>query len=635
MTLKRPRSLAGRRDLRFMAAGFASVALLVGMVAPAMAGSPVRAAAVGTKPAGIKSAPVQVKKQAAPARFLSTSQANVKVTRGPVPANEFRKGKPTRGMQPKKGYYGTGGASRLSLPTVSSLPVVNSSIVSTRSGAVGHDGISGTEMRYASPDGTRWNYSLEPPDMALCVGNGYVIQGVNGAVQAFSSGGAALTAVTPANAFLGWDKEFPSGPSVGDPRCQYDPATKRFFMSWYMYPGPGGYLGTVLAVSTSSNPLAPWTVWEIADQGDFVLPGCLVACFPDYPQLGLDANGVWITNNEFDFGQNPSPYAGATIIGISKRLLTEGRDPMLFGVVYGLGFDAWGVPLAFTVQPSVTPSGGYDTGMMGTQYFMSTRDMDGTRDNVLDVWMMTGTNLLNLNYGSTFPDLTRVQLTGQTYACDCIYSAPGGGATQKYGPYPLGQYGSAPIAPNQNLPRLDTNDDRMHQVIYSNGMLWGAASTVMNVVGQSATPTVGVAWWTVRANPMMGASIYSQGYIGVKNSFLWFPAMAVSSTVRGVVAMTFSGPDRYPSTAYAQIDPMMGASSVRVAAAGTAPADGFTAYAPYTRNGTERWGDYSAAATDESGNVWFATEMIGKDALDPYRGAFINWGTWIGVTFPQ
>ena len=633
MTLMRPRGLAGRRDIRFLAAGFASVALLVGMVAPAMAATPVKAAAAGTQPAGVKTAQIQIKKLATPAKFQSITQANPKVARGPIPADEFRKGKPKRGMQPKKGYYGTGGASRLALPQVASLPVVNSSIVTTRSGAVGHDGISGTEMRYASPDGTRWNYSLEPPDMALCVGNGYVVQAVNGAVQVFSSRGAALTAVTPANAFLGWEQEYPVGPSVGDPRCQYDPATRRFFMSWYMFPGPSGALGTVLAVSTSSNPLGMWTVWELPDAGDFTLPGCLVACFPDYPQLGLDANAVWITNNEFDFGQGPSPYAGATIWGISKRALVEGYNPFIYAWVWGLGFEA-GVPLAFTVQPAVTPSGGYDSTMGGTQYFMATRDMDGTRDNVLDVWMMTGTSGLNLTSGSA-PWLSRVQLTGQTYACDCIYGAPGGGATQKYGPYPLGQYGASPIAPNQNLPRLDTNDDRMHQVIYSNGMLWGAASTVMNVVGQSATPTVGVAWWTVRANPVMGASIYSQGYIGVKNSYLWFPAMAVSSTVRGVVAMTFSGPDRYPSTAYAQIDPMLGASSVRVAAAGTAPADGFTAYSPYSRNGTERWGDYSAAATDESGNVWFATEMIGKDALDPYRAAFINWGTWIGVTFPQ
>jgi hypothetical protein len=169
-------------------------------------------------------------------------------------------------------------------------------------------------------------------------------------------------------------------------------------------------------------------------------------------------------------------------------------------------------------------------------------------------------------------------------------------------------------------------------------MLWGAASSVMYVTG-SSYPTVGVAWWTVRAlsgpfTGQMSASIANQGYIGVKNSYLWFPAVAVSNSVRGVVAMSLSGTDRFPSLAYAQFDPYMGASTVRVAASGTAPADGFTAYPPYSRNGTERWGDYNAAATDEAGNVWFAGEYIGKDSLPPNRAAFLNWGTYIGVTYP-
>jgi hypothetical protein len=288
-------------------------------------------------------------------------------------------------------------------------------------------------------------------------------------------------------------------------------------------------------------------------------------------------------------------------------------------------------------MPAVTPSGGYDPSSGGTQYFMSTRDMYGTRDNVLDVWAITGTNSLNLATPG-WPNLTRVQLTGQTYACECISGPPAGGAKQKYGPHPLGEGLIDPGISNQPMARLDTNDDRMHQVVYSQGMLWGAAGTVMDVAGNTSGPTVGVAWWTVRVGTLAGvltAGIAGQGYIGVKDSYLWFPAVAVSSAVRGVVAMSFSSPNRWPSLAYAQFDPFMGASTVRVAANGTAAADGFTAYPPYTRNGAERWGDYNAAATDEAGNVWFAGEYVGKDSTLPSRAAFLNWGTYIGVTYPQ
>src|SRR4029077_18966494 len=37
-------------------------------------------------------------------------------------------------------------------------------------------------------------FELEPPDQALCVGNGHVVEGVNNAVQVFSTAGAAQTA---------------------------------------------------------------------------------------------------------------------------------------------------------------------------------------------------------------------------------------------------------------------------------------------------------------------------------------------------------------------------------------------------------------------------------------------------------
>jgi hypothetical protein len=627
MTLQRPRGLAGRRDLRFIAAGFASAALLVGTVAPAMAASPVKAAAAPM--AGVKTAQVQIRKISSAAKFAPIGTVKV----GPKSSDEFRHWKKTKGIQPKKGYYGPNKSASLAIPTAPSLPVVTPSVVTGRSGAVGRDGISGTEMRYASPDGYRWNYSLEPPDMALCVGGGYVVQGVNGAVQVFSTSGAALTGVTPMNYFIGYPAEYSGGPGVGDPSCQYDPQTKRFFMTLYAWPGMYYGLGTVLAVSNSSNPLGTWSIFELPDGGDLAL-GC-GACFPDYPHIGLDANALWLTNNEFDLA-NAGNYAGVTIWGISKRAIIDSRGTALLADIWGLGFDG-GEPLAFTVMPAVTPSGGYDPSSGGTQYFMSTRDMYGSRDNVIDVWAITGTNSLNL-VTPGFPNLTRVQLTGQTYACECISGAPAGGAKQKYGPYPLGQGQIDPSLSNQQLPRLDTNDDRMHQVVYSQGMLWGAAGTVMNVAGNTAGPTVGVAWWTVRVGTFAGAlaaNFAGQGYIGANDSYLWFPAVAVSSAVRGVVAMSFSSPNRWPSVAYAQFDPFMGASEIRVAANGTAAADGFTAYPPYTRNGTERWGDYNAAATDEAGNVWFAAEYIGKDSTLPDRAAFLNWGTYIGVTYPQ
>ena len=53
---------------------------------------------------------------------------------------------------------------------------------------------------------------------------------------------------------------------------------------------------------------------------------------------------------------------------------------------------------------------------------------------------------------------------------------------------------------------------------------------------------------------------------------------------------------------------------------------GFTGYPEIAGgNGTARWGDYSAAAIDEDGSIWMATEY----SPDGARSAFANWSTYI------
>jgi hypothetical protein len=65
---------------------------------------------------------------------------------------------------------------------------------------------------------------------------------------------------------------------------------------------------------------------------------------------------------------------------------------------------------------------------------------------------------------------------------------------------------------------------------------------------------------------------------------------------------------------------------VHIAAAGTAPEDGFTGYPSLGGDVAARWGDYSAAVADEHGNLWFATEFIPAAS----RTLLANWGTFIG-----
>ncbi len=72
-------------------------------------------------------------------------------------------------------------------------------------------------------------------------------------------------------------------------------------------------------------------------------------------------------------------------------------------------------------------------------------------------------------------------------------------------------------------------------------------------------------------------------------------------------------------------------AALSVALAGVKPADGFTGYKAFGGNGVERWGDYSDATADASGNLRLAAEWIAGDVVFQLRIA--NWDTRI-VQFP-
>ena len=113
------------------------------------------------------------------------------------------------------------------------------------------------------------------------------------------------------------------------------------------------------------------------------------------------------------------------------------------------------------------------------------------------------------------------------------------------------------------------------------------------------------------------------------------------------MAFTLLGQDYFPSAAYAWLDPNDGTGDVNVVSWGIGPQDGFTGYITLdpVDHSIARWGDYSAATADESGNIWFATETINQSCgLSTFvntgftcgstRTIFANWGTTIAKVTP-
>jgi len=167
----------------------------------------------------------------------------------------------------------------------------------------------------------------------------------------------------------------------------------------------------------------------------------------------------------------------------------------------------------------------------------------------------------------------------------------------------------------------------MQEVQYINGVLVGALNTAVNVPGDAGA-RAGVAWFVVRPQVSHGTvsastRVVRQGYLAQQGQYLLYPH--VNMTGNGAMAMTFGfgGPGSYLSAAYATAPAGKGFGTIKLAAAGVAPDNGFTGTKKF--GGVGRWGDYSNGQIIPGTNkVWLATQYI------PNSGdGNANWGNRI------
>jgi len=478
------------------------------------------------------------------------------------------------------------------------------------------------------------NFSLEPPDQALCVGGGHVLESVNTAIRSFSTGGTAETPAIALNQFFGLSPAIVrSSPPVfgdftSDPKCLFD--NGHFIVSMLQAgtdSGTGDFDGSghvMLAVSDTSDPSsASWSIYSIDTASD----GGVCPCLGDQPLIGADANGFYVTTNSFPFFEDG--FNGAQVYAISKAQLESGGssiDVVNVPVTAPAGFE--GIP--YSLQPAKTAPG--STNATNTEYFLSALDFNAALDNRIAVWALTGTNTL----GTATPSLS---LTGTVLGSE-VYGQPPAAEQSSDGVFPLRDdlflntgnpeallYGVTFDRRQFHTELLNTNDDRMNEVVYAGGKLYGAVNTVIKT--ENGPTRTGIAWFVV--NPSGTPSVTTQGYLSVNQENLMFPAFGVNSSGKGAMGVTIVGPDMHPSTAYALFD---GTSfgPLRISQAGPTPDDGFTGYLevlktrPSNKTGVARWGDYGATAVDTDGTIWLANETTAPLAQ---RTTLANWATQI------
>jgi hypothetical protein len=503
----------------------------------------------------------------------------------------------------------------------------------------GFNGLSHVDQRTANGGN---QFSLEPPDQGLCAGNGFVVETVNDVIQVYNQQGLPLVGVEDMNSFFGFVAAINRttgvfGPFLSDPKCYYDHQTQRWFVSELAQDngtnvGATGRNFNLLAVSLTSDPTQGFAIfsYDVTDDGLNGTPnhaGC--PCFGDQPLLGADKFGVYQTTNEFG-----NFFNGAQIYAISKDQLIDAADgtgPL--PVVVQLDASQELLPfggLSYSIQPATAPgSEGWENDeeghiKNGVEYFLSALQFIDTFDNRIAVWALTNTRSLNSN--SPILTLSFDVIRSETYG----QPNP---ASQKAGEFPLGTLHGDP------LPLLNTNDDRMNQVVFAGGILYGGVNSLLKVNGAEHQ---GIAWFGVKPRfdgPTLKGRVVHQGYVAVAGQDVLFPSLGINSEGNGVIAFTLAGSGYFPSAAYTDINEGNGLPFVHVAGAGKDPDDGFTAYPQIAAgaNGVGRWGDYSAAVADGE-RIWFASEYIPKACSGlalPCRTLNANWGTFFATVRPS
>jgi hypothetical protein len=450
-------------------------------------------------------------------------------------------------------------------------------------------------------------FDIEPPDQGLCAGNGFVIETINVVIAVYDTTGVMLQPPTSMNSFF----LQPFNVILTDPRCYYDAADGRFFVTIEDMP-PDGRSYLDIAVSNDSNPLHGFVLFQIdtTDDGSGTTPfhlGC--PCYGDQPLIGADEYGFFISTNEI--GINTSVFNGAQIYAMSKKLL----EGFLVGTVVQFGdiVDNDGADLAYSIQPATSPDPVAQL-PAGAEFLLASRDFSGEGSNTLGVWAITNTSsLVNVK-----PNLTLQEKVVNTPA---FYTNPNP-ATQKRGPVPLG----ASLGDREG--KLNADDDRMQQVVFAGGLLHGALTT-------NDLSTKLAAIDIFRVKPMI-ASTGKLAVTGVRavelsspDLNLFYPAIAVNANNVGVITFDVSGPSLFPSAAFGHYNgATFTLSRFHFSAAGKAPEDGFTCHPPFS-HGVCRWGDYSGAAWDPTNpnQIWIANEFI--SGLE--RETYTDWGTTISA----
>jgi hypothetical protein len=409
-----------------------------------------------------------------------------------------------------------------------------------------------------------------PPDTIVAKSSTRVLEGVNSALRLFTTTGGIL-ATQDLNSFFGASTD--QG-LLFDPKVYFDrnATNRRFYIVALQQTGTSdesGFSRIWLAVSRSSDPADLTSSWCRYAIGGRRNTGTSLSSWADYPGLGVGADKLVISANQFTFappGQESFTFA---IIRVLNKLTAANNA----------SGDCPTIPL-FTFQPSNTIGDGGAFTLQPAQHYSSPSSFSGTSNPAY---------LVNTLFGSS--------TSYRVWRVRNIDPPTLQGPTSVSGNF---MYDLPPDADQPNSSTLlDTGDVRVTQVAGLGNAISGVHGTVCNftggtpneacvryvriVVGQSSTGN-------------LTASINDQLTFGFGDgSFSFFPGVAVNNSGQAALDYHWSASSQFLSS---------------VVTLRTTLASFFINSGTCAQTLSDRTGDYIGAQTDPSDftSFWLAGE---------------------------
>jgi hypothetical protein len=360
-----------------------------------------------------------------------------------------------------------------------------------------------------------------------------------------------------------------------------------------------------IAVSKTPDPNLGWWFHSIDTKLVYVDPygGGVCEFWADYPGLGLDDKGVYVTANMFGFGNQPCGYGGGRLWIIHKGPTYAGPNGSIAVTVHDALSASGLTPGQFVTQQAAhmfgvppvgstgKPLGTYLTGYDGftdcaTEYVVTievTDPLGGVGGPFFVSQIVPTGNLENLGCATGWPNLP---------------DAPQAG----FGPGP-GFF---------NFP-IEVNDRRTMNAVWRDNCLFTCAP-IMPLPGDPDAGQTTAHWWRIDTTVPGALAVVDQGNVGAEDlgagTFTFMPQVMVDCNKNMAMGFAASNAAGFCGAYYAtrlSTDP-----PGFIGATGTLQA-GVDYYHRFHGGSRNRWGDYSGLAlcpVDEA-TFWIYNEYAG------------------------